>query len=408
MSGRASATCPRSSARSGAIIACLVLTLTAGLTAAVLNTAPAHAAYPGVNGKIYFLMDGDIHSVNPDGTGAAPVVQGPENECAVDVSADGRKVVFGRCDTPSELYAANADGTGINRLTTGSGFNGRGLALSPDGTKIAYASADGLKTVNADGTGPATLVAGDAAQPAWSPDGTQIAYVSKMDIYLRDADGTNPRKLTHQAVTGASTRPDWSPDGTKILYIQSQMGPPPAVHVMNADGSGKTTQNVIATSAVWSPDGTKILLDHIGSLLTMDPDGSGQVALNRLANAVGDWAPSRFRFGGFQPPLAGPPAVNRRKAGAAVPVTFSVGAYLGLGILAPGSPSSQPYDVQTGEPTGPPEPAQAAGNSGLSYDPAAGVYTYVWKTDKAWQDTARRLILTFDDGTRHTADILFR
>ncbi|MGA4992290.1 PxKF domain-containing protein [Nonomuraea bangladeshensis] len=406
MSVRASASSHRPWARLGAIITCLVLALSGGVTAAALNAAPAHAAYPGVNGKIYYLSGENIHSVNPDGTGSSPLVQGPEYECAVDAFPDGQKLVFARCDDPAELYTVNADGTGITQLTTGSGFIRRGLAVSPDGSKIAYASADGLKVVNADGTDPVTLIEGDASQPAWSPDGTKIAYVSKADVYTRNADGTNPQKLTTQFVTGASTHPDWSPDGTKILYIQSQMGPPPVVWVMNADGSNKTMLIAIATSAVWSPDGTKIVRDG-GYLVTLDADGSNQVALP-VSGSVGDWAPSRYRFGGFHPPLAAPPAVTHREAGAAVPVTFSVGGYQGLGILAPGSPSSQPYDTGTGEPTGPPEPAQAAGQSGLHYDPDAGTYTYVWKTDKAWKDTARRLILTFEDGTRHTADILFR
>ncbi|MFF0771613.1 PxKF domain-containing protein [Nonomuraea wenchangensis] len=407
MSIRASATSHRLSARLGAIIACLVLALSGGVTAAALDAAPAHAAYPGVNGKIYYLWGEDIHSINPDGTGSSPLVQGPEYECAVDAFPDGQKLVFARCDAPAELYTVNADGTGITQLTTGSGVNRLGLAVSPDGSKIAYSSTDGLKVVNADGTDPVTLVEGDATQPAWSPDGTKIAYVFKSDVYTRNADGTNPQKLTTQFVTGSSTRPDWSPDGTKILYIQSQMGPPPVVWVMNPDGSDKTMLIAIATSAVWSPDGTKIVRYSGGYLVTLDADGSNQVVLPVRGN-VGDWAPSRYRFGGFQPPLAAPPAVTHRKAGAAVPVTFSVGAYQGLGILAPGSPSSRPYDTETGEPTGPPEPAQDAGQSGLHYDQDTGTYTYVWKTGKAWKDTARRLILTFEDGTRHTADIQFR
>ncbi|MEU6797718.1 PxKF domain-containing protein [Nonomuraea wenchangensis] len=408
MSVRASARSHRLSARLAAIIACLVLALSGGVTAAALDAAPAHAAYPGVNGKIYYLVGENIYSGNPDGTGSTPVVQGPEYECAVDAFPDAQRIVFARCYDPAELYVANADGTGITQLTTGSGFNRRGLAVSPDGSKIAYASTDGLKVINADGTDPVTLVEGDASQPAWSPDGSKIAYVSKMDVYTRNADGTNPQKLTTQFVTGASTRPDWSPDGTKILYIQSQMGPPPVVWVMNADGSDKRMLIAIATSAVWSPDGMKILFNSGGYLLTINPDGTNRVTLPLIGSSVGDWAPSRYRFGGFHPPLAGPPAVNDRKAGAAVPVTFSVGGYQGLGILAPGSPSSRPYDAGTGEPTGPPEPAQAAGQSGLHYDQDTGAYTYVWKTDKAWKDSARRLILTFEDGTRHTADILFR
>lgn len=46
----------------------------------------------------------------------------------------------------------------------------------------------------------------------------------------------------------------------------------------------------------------------------------------------------------------------------------------------------------------------AAGSSSLSYDPNSDQYTYVWKTDSAWADTGRQLIIQLNDGTLHRAN----
>ena len=47
------------------------------------------------------------------------------------------------------------------------------------------------------------------------------------------------------------------------------------------------------------------------------------------------------------------------------------------------------------------------GGSSLSYDPAVDQYVYVWKSDKAWAGTCRRLDVTLKDGTQHIANFRF-
>jgi hypothetical protein len=50
------------------------------------------------------------------------------------------------------------------------------------------------------------------------------------------------------------------------------------------------------------------------------------------------------------------------------------------------------------------EETVTAGASSLSYDAGFDLYTYVWKTDKAWANTCRRLILKLSSGSEHTAE----
>lgn len=114
-------------------------------------------------------------------------------------------------------------------------------------------------------------------------------------------------------------------------------------------------------------------------------------------------------FGGFAAPVAAAPVLNLARAGGAVPVKFGLGGDRGLGILAAGSPASVAVACTEGDGTGTAElAAVTAGSSTLAYDAATGLYTYVWKTEKGWAGTCRRLTLRLTDGTTHAALFSFR
>ncbi|MGH9905990.1 MAG: PxKF domain-containing protein [Pyrinomonadaceae bacterium] len=49
-----------------------------------------------------------------------------------------------------------------------------------------------------------------------------------------------------------------------------------------------------------------------------------------------------------------------------------------------------------------------AGGSSLSYDATTDLYTYVWKTNKAWKGNCRILAVRLNDGTEHLAKFRFR
>lgn len=118
---------------------------------------------------------------------------------------------------------------------------------------------------------------------------------------------------------------------------------------------------------------------------------------------------SAWGFGGFMAPVDSPPTVNTVKAGAAVPVMFSVHGDRGLDIFAAGYPQVVLSSSCSGGATDAVEQTVTAGGSTLSYDPVTGLYTYVWKTQKAWAGSCRRLELKFKDGlTTAYAEFYFR
>ncbi len=115
-----------------------------------------------------------------------------------------------------------------------------------------------------------------------------------------------------------------------------------------------------------------------------------------------------YDFTGFFTPVDNPPTLNTVKAGQAVPVKFSLGGDQGLDVIAAGYPKSQQVSCNSDATTDGIEETVAAGQSSLSYDAASDTYTYVWKTNKAWSDTCRQLVVKLADGTVQRANFEFK
>jgi hypothetical protein len=114
-----------------------------------------------------------------------------------------------------------------------------------------------------------------------------------------------------------------------------------------------------------------------------------------------------FSWTGFFQPVDDLPALNKAKAGSAIPLKFSLGGDMGLDILAANSPSSYPVVCEAVAAGDAIEQTVTAGGSSLSYDAISGQYIYVWKTSKGWANTCRQLELKLVDGTTHYALFYF-
>lgn len=119
-------------------------------------------------------------------------------------------------------------------------------------------------------------------------------------------------------------------------------------------------------------------------------------------------ASTGYEFSGFTAPVDAWPVTNSMKAGAAVPVKFSLGGDRGLELFAAGSPSSRPVSCDANAPTDLVEQTVSAGGSSLAYDAATDTYTYVWKTERGWAGICRQLDLAFADGTSAQAKFSFK
>jgi hypothetical protein len=194
-------------------------------------------------------------------------------------------------------------------------------------------------------------------------------------------------------------------------------GTSPTVNVTNVTGGAQYTLGSAPVADCSTSDATSQVATPASVTVTPnDPTGVGSftaTCAGALDNAGNPAAPVSvsydvvFAFGGFFSPVDNQPTFNRTKAGSAIPVKFSLGGNHGPNIVAAGYPASQQLACNTSAAVDDIEQTTTAGASGLSYDAAAGQYTYTWKTDKAWSGSCRKLIVRLNDGTDHVAMFTF-
>jgi probable HAF family extracellular repeat protein len=112
----------------------------------------------------------------------------------------------------------------------------------------------------------------------------------------------------------------------------------------------------------------------------------------------------QYAFAGFYQPVDNNGVYNTVKAGSAIPVKFSLGRDMGLDIFYSGYPKSSatPCDAQA-QTDAIEQTASTADAGKLTYDASSDRYNYVWKTDKSWAGTCRKLDLGLKDGSQHQA-----
>jgi Tol biopolymer transport system component len=264
-------------------------------------THVASAAYPGVNGKIAFVTD-QIYVMEADGTNVQKLTTGSQ-KFEPAVSPDGSKIAY---RSGQDIWVMSADGSNQTRLTS-DGSTNLDPTWSPDGTKIAFAtSRTGLVTtiwvMNADGSNQHKVIdrypSSHAVDPAWSPDGSRLAYVRPNPIgeiaTASAADGSGEVILT------AGFNPSWSPDSSSIAYRYGSFGGD--IWVIGA--AGGTGTNLTADAAddrfpAFSPDGTQIayaaLILGRTHIFRINADGTGKVNLtndNPPGSSNPDWGPA--------------------------------------------------------------------------------------------------------------------
>jgi dipeptidyl aminopeptidase/acylaminoacyl peptidase len=202
----------------------------------------------------------------------------------------------------NEICVVNGDGSdrvchALSDESISEGYSIDGfLDLSPDGTKVAYATHCNIYiwTIGGDVTSLRDRGGcGVFRELKWSPDGDFITYISEElhrtggqayfgDVFVDSLDGKVHRALTADLV-GWNYDPDWSPDGRSIAFthqrVMGDIGPnsyPLAMEIFVVSSDGKEAINFTNHSADdvnphWSPDGSLIafLSNRRGGLLDL-------------------------------------------------------------------------------------------------------------------------------------------
>lgn len=187
-------------------------------------------------------------------------------------SLRGAKNIWRLTVDPKSLRA-----TGIERLTTGTGLESE-LALSPDGTKLAFTSESEQVRAwmfpfdsihgRATGSGAAATSPGlEAWEGSLSKDNRKFAFSSKRagkwELWQKSfADGSETRIAPEDGFV--RDEPQWSPDGSRLAYVRrkSSTGEMQAV-IWESEPKGELEVTPFSHRSIyvsdWSPDGEWLL-----------------------------------------------------------------------------------------------------------------------------------------------------
>ena len=238
------------------------------------------------------------------------------------LSPDGRKIAF---IARGEIFAASArDGGDAARVTRTPDVEALPV-WAPDSRRLAYVTTHtgGRQIVLYDfaGNTSQTLTTGTSfdGSPTFSPDGKRIAFLrDRRELRVMDLESKQDRVLTTGTLADTSDepRPVWSPDGRWIAFFAIGAKAFTNVSIVPADGARPAQAvsflaNVYADSIVWTPDGSALLFT------TRQRTENGQLARVDLTLKTPKFREDLFRDL-FSPPR---PAAPQEPAPAAPPPT---------------------------------------------------------------------------------------
>ena len=232
-----------------------------------------------------------------------PIVLDPANGTVVRLpiagdavwSPDGTMLAFARA---GELWLANADGSGVRRLTRTANVVESEPSWGGARTLTYTATIGGARQIRVlrlpSGTTRRIAVGGgEEWSSTFSADGKRLAFVSTRlgapAVFVARADGTEA-ELFHPTVQEGETPPSdvhhlsWSPDGRELAYAGAFAD---GTHVVVDDGITRSVLE-LGDFPVWSPRSVRLAFaDATGNVAIVDPDGSRRVGAG--AGAPLDW-----------------------------------------------------------------------------------------------------------------------
>jgi DNA-binding beta-propeller fold protein YncE len=360
--------------------------------------------------------DGSLTPKSPATVTAAPSPTG------IAVSPDGDSVYVANRANPGTIsqFDVGSDGTLTPKADPKVPAGVQPVAVATTGASV-YASNFGANTISqydaaSDGAlSPKATPAVPGGRNPWglnpSPDGASLYVAAYSDAAVRQydigADGTLAPKATPSADAGAhpvavAAVPAHDAQAPTIdlrtppegaVYTVDQ---PVAADYSCADEGGSGLQSCAGDVPSGAPLDTATPGAHSFTVTASDGEGN-------TASITHTYTVSGYPFGGFLGSIQNGAVV---KPGATIPIVFSLGGDRGLDILAAGSPASGV--VRCGDSAPPASTEPAASEHGLRFSPRTGLYSFKWRTQRAWGGTCRAFVLTLNDGSVHQLVVRFR
>lgn len=173
----------------------------------------------------------------------------------------------------AHLFAFSPTDQPLTRLTSGN-WDDVSPALSPDGTKIAFASNRSgywdlylLEIASGETTRLTDTEAYDGA-PSWSPDGAWIAsetyYDENLEIFIQSVSDSSQKPVRLTFDDAADYSPAWAPKGRQLAFVTTRNGDS-EIYLADLDDTSdarftnlSNTPLVNENHPVWSWDGNQL------------------------------------------------------------------------------------------------------------------------------------------------------
>ncbi len=250
--------------------------------------------------------------------------------------------VAGETAGESELLWLDRSGRELSKVGAAAPY--RDVAISPDGTRIAYGLADArtgrediwVRDLRRDVASRLTFGDGNEVWPEWSPDGLEIAYASdksgRFALCVKEANGAGDERELFKDLAGDVGPRAWSRDGRWLSYNLLPASRHWQVKMLPMQGEPKPVDFAVADvqqrGGVFSPDGRYVA--YMSS-----ENGVGEVYVQTFPLGGGKWQISNG--GGVMPAWSadGREIFYLNTSGEIVAVPITLGARFEPGIPKP-------------------------------------------------------------------------
>jgi dipeptidyl aminopeptidase/acylaminoacyl peptidase len=257
------------------------------------------------------LSDGKIRPLTDHDSGVLSPVWSPDDRWVYFASTRGGA---------GNIWKADVRGRELRQVTAGQGDDGD-LDLSADGKRIVFSTyrmnanlAEIPMEPGGAGRQQMNWLTTDSARselcPAYSPEGTRVAYFSNRSggenetVWVIDADGSNPSQLIED--DRLNVYPRWMPDGRSLIYGSRPLGVSGwEIRRVALPSSSPQKLGPTAIGAPWGdvgPDGRLVFRATDGLVQVFDPATGRTQAIEGVKGGIFRWSGSGRHFTSIVPP----------------------------------------------------------------------------------------------------------
>jgi Tol biopolymer transport system component len=171
------------------------------------------------------------------------------------------------------------------------------VRLSPDNKRVAFASGNGIWTVDLDRKTKTRITFDEQVvqEPAWSLDGKSLIFTAlvtggggNVEIRSKSADGSGAeKKLIEQS--NNYHMPGWSPDGKYLTYLWGDGEKMVSLWIKPVNGDGKAVTAVQPPSAQSNLSAYRVSPDSRWVAYASDESGQQEIYITSFPDGKGKW-----------------------------------------------------------------------------------------------------------------------